>query len=161
MLRVAACLAVGFATVAPSAAHSQGRPGLTFPPYPGGVEWQSGTAIPASNGGGDYGIDWVTASSKDQLWFSRLLRRSRKGEAVWAIVDTLTVPSYDSTASLVISQCSLHGRFDPEVLAVAVDSNADSLRTVLAAWRADRRTNHFVAIPTKGIVCANEAYGDE
>lgn len=149
----------------------QSQNGLRFPPYPTGITSVGTTLIQDTVGGTDYVIDWVTTASNPQLWLGRLKLwfgrfdgRAEDGHAFWRLVDTLSVPAYDTTRTLVIAQCTLRGRFDPELIALvayerAEYERAESSYTVFAAWRADRRKGRFLAVPPTGIACSNE--GDD
>ena len=135
------------------------RKEVQFPPYPAGVESVSGNLVQDTVGGTDYVIDWVHTPASPQLWFGRFIARDSLGHPSWRLVDTLTVPDYDSTRTLIIAQCTLNGHFDPELIALVVYQDAESLHVVLSAWRADRRSERFKPVPTTGIACANEGYG--
>jgi hypothetical protein len=139
----------------------QSQEGLRFPPYPTGVTSVSGSLLQDTLGGTDYVIDWVTTAPNPQLWFGRFDGRDAAGRPFWRLVDTLSVPAYDTTRTLVIAQCTLRGQFDAELIALVAYEMAESLHTVFSAWRADRRQGRFLAVPPTGIACANEGYGAE
>jgi hypothetical protein len=137
-----------------------GNAGLQYPPYPDGVESSGGGyLIEDAVGGTDYGIEWVHTSAGTQLWFGRLVAHDPSGHPVWRLVDTLSPPAYDSTRRLIGGQCTDHGKLDQEILALVAGEDAESLRTVFSAWRADRRSRRFIALQPAGIVCVNEGYG--
>jgi len=137
-----------------------GHPGLQYPPYPDGVESSGGGyLIEDTVGGTNYGIEWVHTSVGTQLWFGRLVAQDPSGQAVWRLVDTLSPPAHDSTRRLIGGQCTAHGALDQEILALVDGEDAESLRTVFSAWRADRRSGRFMVLPPAGIVCVNEGYG--
>jgi len=54
--------------------------------------------------------------------------------------------------------CFIDGRMDPEIVCIAIDGSSEYLR-VRRAWRANRKTQRFEPIPTKGVKCINEGYG--
>lgn len=134
---------------------NQGR-ALRFPPYPRSDSSLGGYLIQDTAGGTDYSVGWVRNAAGDHLWFSRLLSHDSLGKAHWLLLDSITVPTTGSTMQWAPGTCSIRGKPDAEIIALAETSSADTLRRIVRAWRASRVRGAWQPIDTLGLVCENE-----
>jgi hypothetical protein len=135
--------------------------GFQYPPLPPEYREESGTLLQDTAGGTDYAVSWISRHHRpDIVWLSRELGRSPTGKPSWMLVDTLTIAWARQDLLLVVGQCAVAGRSEPDVLAVVKMEDADSLRTVASAWSVNRVSGRFVPISVAGVVCRNESYGE-
>ncbi len=165
----AAVLAGGLILAAGCETPARVRIGLRYPPLPAGWKEVSSAFLPAVAGGTDHAIAWVQTDSGDYLWLGRAVpvpvgpsptAEGGGSRPIWELRDTLRLPALASDQQIVVAQCSL--RRDPsdaEIAAIATAASADSLTGIVAAWRADRRSERFVPIATAGVACHNPGYG--
>ena len=142
--------------IASVASHPVPTP-LVYPPYPRGYHLESGVLIPGSAGKHEYALDWLSHGNHTEIWFGRDVLTSP--EPTWELQDSLILPAYPRSQVVVMAECSLRGSPDFELIALAKQEDADSFRTIVRAWRADRSTNRIVQVAVAGIACANEGYG--
>ena len=134
--------------------------GLTYVggSLPPGLKWNAGWMLePARDAG--FSITDVEFNGHRVLLFER--ETGRKGQhAVFVVTDALAVPATDTTLALVGLDCRLNGQPDGEIVTLLrYDANADTLRDIRKAWRANTVTRRFEAIRVAGIACRNESYG--
>lgn len=134
--------------------------GAIYPPLPAGLEEEDGEIVGESTGAVMYSLSWIQSNGADMVWFSKSLHPENTGKGDWLVIDVLPVPDFGPQHSLIMTQCSLKGAPDPEIVAVVWDEDVEVLGKVKAAWRANRLKGKFERIPAKGITCLNEGYGE-
>jgi hypothetical protein len=133
--------------------------GLRYPPLPPGYVEENASLLSSPQGGASWIVAKMQTESTEFLWLARELPPMPR-QPRWELRDTLRLPAEEPGRTVVVAACTLqHQPDDIEIVAIAKTEAAESLTTVYSAWRADRRLGRFVAIPTSGIVCANEGYG--
>lgn len=160
------CLLICLA-VAPSAAQSGSqtdavkyigrRYGPTQPP---GIKYVGGALISELEDQKEYGISQVHKGRVKVLWFERMTHRDERGVPYWELMDVLVVPPHTRKQVVVYATCLMENRADKEIVAIADYQPGEQYFTrVRKAWRANRQTEKFEVIPTKGIKCENDGFG--
>lgn len=107
-----------------------------------------------------YAITWVGTADGDVLWLDTLVSPAGSPAARWRVRAELAVPTLGADEALVIGQCRLHGRLDPEIVAIAARGQTDERYTqVRQAWRANRATHRFEPLLPDDVDCENQDYG--
>ena len=91
-------------------------------------------------------------------WTLFLLKDMNAGMARtpnWVTRALLTIPRPDPGFT-VACHCFLGEQKDSELIAVVRESNSSRFSVIRRAWRADRRRELFVEVPTTNISCVNE-----
>jgi hypothetical protein len=120
--------------------------------YEGG-SWLGETA------GGEYGIELRTLGETRMVWLVRATGRDSAGDPLWEVADVLVVPRTRDDERLSFFGCTVDGRPDPEVLAIALVEDAQWLDDVRRAWRASTASGRIEEIPVEGVACENDSYG--
>ena len=130
---------------------------LVYPPYPPGYAPQAGVLIPGEVGQQTYALHWLSRGTHSELWLGRSLLSSPT--PAWELQDSLVLPAHPRSQSIVMTDCSMNGTADFELIALVRTVDADSFHTIIRAWRANREAGRFQRISVRGIVCRNEGYG--
>ena len=128
---------------------------------PAGHKWMAGSLISDPyNDQKQYGVAHVVRGRVNMMWFDLLTHNDAEGQPHWIIKDVLFLPPIAKNQLLFHVDCSLGDKPDSE-LVVIVDSvlREGYYTSVRHAWRANRRTEKFEPIATKGIKCVG--YGDD
>ena len=134
--------------------------GLRHGPLPPGLKSRGGSLVSAVGDAKEYGLAEVHRSTTKMLWFERLTHRDDKGVAYWEVTDVMVLPRITKKQVLVFAFCLLNNQPDGEIVAVAdYVEGVQYFTRVRRAWRANRQTEKFEVIPTKGIKCENEGFG--
>jgi hypothetical protein len=132
--------------------------GTRHPPLPPEVVWVGGALLDPLEEV-EFGIEEVTHGPDRLLWLDLLTHRDEAGIAYWEVLDVLAPPPLRDDQILVMRDCSLDGRSDTEIVAIAEQTRGQVHTRIAAAWRANRAARHFEKIRTAGITCENTAYG--
>ena len=143
-------------------ASPDGWVGASWPPPPGEVAIERGTTLGTADTA-SFALAEVSAGGQRLLWLGRRAGERPgevRGEARWTVTDVLPLPRLGADRGLVLALCgALSGTdevaIDPEIVALATPADAPVLK-VRGAWRADRATGRFEAIPHGAIVCLND-----
>jgi len=100
-----------------------------------------------------FSISHVRKGKKEMLWFEYRVSRDQNGIPTWIIIDTLTLPSKLEYKEVLISDCSISGKDDPEIVVISNQFNTCTHNSIYKAWRANRKTKKFEAINPSGISC--------
>lgn len=111
---------------------------------PGGIEW---------------GVHRVTRGSDTLLLLERLLRRV-EGKPYWQVRAAVYAPQPPPGYALWLFTCSTTDQWDSSIVAVVRQENKPILDDVMWAWRIDTAGEQFVSIPTDGIRCEVEGFGE-
>ncbi len=145
-----------------SAAEASRYVGLRFQKsLPAGLKWVGGALVSHPYEDAEqYGLSEVHRGRVKMLWFEFMTGRDGAGQPHWEVKDVFLLPRTRRHESLIYSSCFSGGKPDREIVAV-VDHRPDVefFTRVSRAWRANRATGKFEAIPTKGIKCENAGYG--
>ena len=133
------------------------RHGKALPP---GLKWIGGSLVSAVRDEKEYGMTEIHRGTTKMLWFERLTHRDDNGTAYWEVKDVMVLPRLPKKQVFLYAFCLLNDQHDSEIAAVAdYDADAQYFTRVRRAWRANRQTEKFEAIPTKGIKCENDGLG--
>ena len=133
------------------------RHGKALPP---GLKWIGGSLVSAVRDEKEYGMAEIHRGTTKMLWFERLTHRDDNGTAYWEVKDVMVLPRLPKKQVFLYAFCLLNDQHDSEIAAVAdYDADAQYFTRVHRAWRANRQTEKFEAIPTKGIKCENDGLG--
>ena len=128
---------------------------------PAGHKWIAGSLLSDPyKDEKQYGVTQVARGRVNMMWFDLLTHNDAEGQAHWIIKDVLFLPPIAKNQQLFHVDCLLNDKPDPE-LVVIVDNvvRAGYYTRVRHAWRANRQTEKFEPIPTKGIKCVG--WGDD
>jgi hypothetical protein len=127
---------------------------------PDNLKDEGGALISDINDATEYGIGEIPRGGMRMLWFERLTHRDDSGAAHWEVKDVLVLPRIPRNQILVYSMCFYGEKPDKEIVAIAdYRPYVEFFTRVRRAWRANRVTEKFEEIPTKGIKCENAGYG--
>lgn len=94
------------------------------------------------------------------LWFEYMTHLDDKGIAQWEVKDVMVLPRVPKKQVLAYYNCFLNNRPDGEIAAVLdYEPGVEYFTRAHRAWRANRQTEKFETIPTKGIKCENLGFG--
>jgi hypothetical protein len=94
------------------------------------------------------------------LWFERMTHVDDNGVAYWEVKDVMVLPRLPRKQVLAYYGCLLNNRADNEIAAVLdYEPGVEYFTRARRAWRANRLTGKFEAMPSKGIKCENLGYG--
>lgn len=129
------------------------------PSLPDGLTLIGGALVSEVNDDEAYVLNEVHKGRIKMLWFAGLTHRDG-GAPYSEVKDLLVLPPIRKYQVVVYNTCFLHNRPDKEIVAVvAYHAGVQYFTCVYKAWRANRKTEKFEAIPVKGIKCENEGYG--
>lgn len=106
-----------------------------------------------------YSLMEVHRGRVKMLWFKFMTERDAAGQPHWEVKDVLVLPRLTRTQLLTYAVCFSGNRPDGEIVAVVEYTDTEFFRRVRRAWRANRATETFEQIPTRGIKCTNEGHG--
>ena len=133
------------------------RHGKALPP---GLKWIGGSLVSAVRDEKEYGMTEIHRGTTKMLWFERMTHRDDNGTAYWEVKDVMVLPRISKKQVFLYAFCLLNNQHDSEIAAVAdYDADAQYFTRVCRAWRANRQTEKFEAILTKGIKCENPGLG--
>ena len=152
-----ACVACG-GSEGENGQSSAGFVGTVVPPFPADLA-TAGMHVFPPDSLGTYALDLVFGAERQMLWLTRLTSGD-DATAPREVVAVLDIPRGEQNVSLVYTPgaCSLDGRADPEVVALAQVTFTPVLDPVVLAWRADRAGGRFVEVATAGVTCHNPRY---
>jgi hypothetical protein len=139
-------------------AHSQTTyVGLRYPPLPFGLYKLGGymTGWPEDS---VHSITQIDGGTSTMLWLERIQRDAKDSAVVaYEVKAVLVPPAPGPDQALMLGTCALGGfdkGGDSKLVAIAtfVGDSANAKR-VDRAWRVDLKSERFVEIPTKGLVC--------
>lgn len=82
---------------------------------------------------------------------------SPQGNKIRAVLD---LGKIEKGNKIMIRECRVNGQNDNLIVALVSTKGAGAYFTnVRKAWRADKKTDRFVAIPVKGVDCASDEFG--
>lgn len=128
---------------------------------PAGLKWTGGALVSDPyKDDRQYGLAQVHRGRVQMLWFEFMTHRDSAGTPYWELKDVFVVPRTRRHEKLIYASCFSGGKPDREVVAV-VDRRQDAefYTRVSRAWRANRATEKFEEMPTRGVKCENEGYG--
>ena len=134
--------------------------GLVYPPLEDDLVQLSGTLV--SNPYDDkipYYIAVIEKGDQEFLWFSKAFTQSKNSVLSRQVIDVMPMPKYGDGKAFVTLFCRLNDEEDREIFAVCKDDGSQYFTHILKAWRANKTTEKFESISTKGIVCENMGYG--
>lgn len=130
------------------------------PTLPAGLKSLGGGLVSAVGDTREYGMAEIHRGTTKMLWFERLTHHDDKGVPYWEVKDVLVLPPVPKKQVLVYALCLLNNQPDGEIAAIAdLEPDVQYFSRVRRAWRANRQTEKFEAIPTKGIKCENLGFG--
>ena len=106
-----------------------------------------------------YGISHVVRGRTNMLWFELGTHHDAEGQAFWEVLDVVTLPTLKRGQLVMFTLCQFNHQPDSEIAAVVQPLRGRNYETrTIRAWRANRQTRKFKAIPTRGVKC--ELQGD-
>ena len=130
------------------------------PSLPSGLKTIGGTLVSEVDDKKEYALSEVHKGRIKMLWFDRLTHRDDSGIPYWELKDVLGLPPITKNQILVYCTCFLANQPDKEIVAVVTyKAEVQYFTRVHKAWRANRDTEKFEAMPVKGIKCENDGYG--
>lgn len=76
------------------------------------------------------------------------------------ILAVLDIGKLQKNTQVIMAKCRVNARADGYIVAVVKPTSGKYFKQVIQAWRMDMKSNRFVSIPTKGLDCINEEYGN-
>lgn len=137
--------------------------GREVPPYPDGFVSSLGACV-----GGGVSPDEACANGigvlDDANGRSRYLIAERAAGHVgnkprWIVTDVLGYPKLRNGEYLSVATCERDGQSDPGIVAVADTAGAAEMYETVR-WAVRLQDGRFVEVPTAGIRCYNEGYGE-
>ncbi len=127
---------------------------------PNGLENVGGSLVSDVNDAKAYSISQIHRGKVKMLWFE-LSNRNDSATPYSEVKDMLVLPEIRKNQILVsYSVCLLGNNLDREIVAIAYyQPDEEYFTRIRRAWRANRQTEKFEEIPTKGIKCENVGYG--
>ncbi len=122
-----------------------------------GYQEQEGSMLnPTSD---NYGISRIAKLGYNILVFERIIPDGIKVR--FKLLDTLHIGRLTQRRAVIPVLCDLNKKNDSEIVALVIMDDNEYFTKVIKAWRANKRTNRFERISTKGISCLNDGYGAE
>lgn len=158
-------------TVGNNAQGQENYIGQTYRILPFGLQDLGGWLVGEPTGGRFYNIAHVQTgglvtdtpqAQKQMLWFETSVPPDSQGVISYQVLDAINLPPLKTSDVLVGSaglECMRNGKRDPELVAIATNSDTDYLQQIKQAWRANRQAGKFEEIPPRDIVCNNTSRG--
>jgi hypothetical protein len=107
-----------------------------------------------------FGMSQVSRGATNMVWFELLTHHDSEGKAYWEVLDVVTTPPLRRKQLVMLTLCLFNDNPDPEIAAVVEPLPRHNYETrIIKAWRANRQTRKFEAIPLTGVKC--EMQGDD
>lgn len=137
--------------------------GTNYPPAPAGVTIERGTTIGEATTA-RFALADVRTARGHFAWLASQL--SRTPRARYRVLDVLALPTVGPGSVTMMATCGIAPAanpprdagdvtIDPEILATGPFTGEGVLRAG-RAWRADRRTQRFVPIDPRSVVCFDD-----
>ena len=130
--------------------------GVSYPPFPEGVEEMGGWSIDSS-----HIIDQISIEGKELLLLSSLIKRDSQGKGSYKVEDVLPLPIIYKTETIKGSGdfCTVNGSEDPNIIVVVKIENTPKLTKVSQAWRVENEEFKEIDIQGLSFECENFGYG--
>ncbi len=104
---------------------------------------------------GDYGFRAYLRNSVPYIRVAMIAGRGPRGRLIWDVKSRLRLPRLDSGERIVLEKgfCSVSGKEDSSVVAIAGTAGDSLYRNAHNAWRFDARTGTLREIPAAGVSC--------
>ena len=163
-MRLLSIYSVFLFLVLPSAHSQTTYVGLRYPPLPFGLIKLGGymTGWPEDS---VHSIAQIDGGPSTMLWLERIQRDAKASAVVAYEVKAVLVPPVPGPdQALMLGTCalgSLDKGGDSELLAIATFvGDSPTARRVDRAWQVDLKSERFVEIPTKGVLCFKDIGSD-
>ena len=139
--------------------------GSTIPPYPDGFTETSSACVAGSTLGSkrscDYSIGILEGSNDSAkiIYGARQVGRNSTGSAIWKVTDAMPHPSIQHGQTLSVATCTVNGKADEALIAVAQTEDSEWYDNVLWVRRYDLESEKFSDHPAENVRCLNEAWG--
>lgn len=134
--------------------------GAIFPPYPDSIKVSGGVLVDQPSNDLKFALETVTDGNQMLLWFAKEAFPGKKGVTKWEVIDVMKYPTTAAGESIVMQFCRKWDLVDHELIAIVrYDKDVEVFKNVKRAWRANRNSEEFEEISTKGIECVNESHG--
>jgi hypothetical protein len=108
--------------------------------------------------GKEYGLAYYKKGDLHVITFDRVIRHP-DGTTSYSVLDILAINGLGNTQYVKCALCRLHGKNDTEIVSIyRYQEGVQFLTKISKAWRANRKTEKFERIDTKGIDCINERH---
>lgn len=104
----------------------------------------------------------ATYQGRGVLLLERVHQRDSSGQVTWEVTDALQLPAIPAGYALVRGGCSLTGKADGSIAALARSDvpQGGEYHAVMRAWRADLARRRFAELPVAGLRCVNQPVGE-
>lgn len=124
-----------------------------YPPFPSRYSSLDGVLFADDMRAPEFELDSVVGPKGKELWFGARLPFDGTPLHPARLLDVLRFPSFGEDAVLILTDCRMEGTPDFEVIALAQRPRTEEATVIRRAWRADRRRERIVPIPTRGVTC--------
>jgi len=105
----------------------------------------------------DIAITYVKYRGAATAWLLRRLAPppgAGPDECCWnAVLDVLVPPKLESGEEFFASDCTVHGRLEPRLVAITRAIPNKPELSVRKVWTVDKKTLQFESVSTKGVAC--------
>lgn len=134
--------------------------GLRYGTLPAGLEELGGSLLDFVDEP-EYALTLIAGPSGQMLWLTRFTHWDEAGKPYWNVRAVLHLPALRDDELLSYGGlCQIDGTNDTEIVAIVEPEDAQWFTKIRRAWRASRSLERFEEIPTSGVACINEGYGD-
>ncbi len=103
-----------------------------------------------------YTLNRITNGKCTYILLEKIINPNSRGTIYYKLLDTLNLGMIDIKKTLVMLEgCMINNKSDSEIIATVKNANKEKFSSVLKAWRANRKTNKFEKILSKGISCVD------
>jgi len=109
----------------------------------------------------DYGMGHLKKNTIDLIAFEKILRQ-QSGSTRYILLDILEISGLQSDQYIAYGLCRYNEKPDSEIIAIYnYEEDVEYYKSIVKAWRANRKSGCIESIEVKGIDCINEGYGVE
>jgi hypothetical protein len=108
----------------------------------------------------NYCIVTIVKGKYTMLLFEKCLSIGAGSKVEYTLLDTLNLGRLKQPYDVAYSYCRINRKNDSEVVALVKRENKEYFKTILKAWRANKKTARFEQIGTTGIDCLDNGYSE-
>jgi hypothetical protein len=105
-----------------------------------------------------YGVAHLLKGDKNLLLLSKFENSTRyQDDFELKVIDVVDIPNYNASYySLAVKGCSLNGKTDATLFALAVNEESKKYLTkVIKVWKLNKETGKIMDFPNAGVKCIN------
>lgn len=108
----------------------------------------------------NYSIATIIKGNYNILLFEKDLLINNGSTVRYKLLDTLNIGVLKKPYAIVYSSCRISRKNNSEIVALVKGENKEYFTKILKTWKANKKTERFEKISTKGIDCFDNGYSE-